>query len=622
MTETNHQESWGEFLNKIHPYLSYPEVLSMARRVAKFCSDKPLGPEQTMLVKTKIALMGNHTLSFARAPLELFLARHGIRAEWFIGEFNNYKQELLSDNSPLYAFEPQIVILSLDHHAVNFWPATGDNEKETQDVAMRQLKDWEFLWSRIKSQCGASVVHSNIVLPHEQILGHYEAKAVWGATHYLRRLNNLIAERSPSHVSICDAEHLSNRIGKRIWFNETTWYTTRQGLGFEALISLSYNLASIVGAILGKSRKCLVLDLDDTLWGGIVGDVGIEGIKLGRGDPLGEAFIDFQTYCHRLKEQGVLLAACSKNNFEEACAPFQNHPEMVLRLDDFAAFTANWKDKVSNIRQIASDLNLGTDSLVFVDDNPAERALVKKYLPEVAVPEMPDDPVLFRRTLYEHHFFEIVGLSKEDLVRTSYYLAERKRKQVATSVTDITDFLKTLEQECETGPFNEINLQRIVQLINKTNQWNLTTQRLTEGEVRTLMAEPSYFTLWVRHRDKFGDNGLISVLIARHIESNLDIEGWLMSCRVINRGIEDFVFNEVLDEARRRSVVSITGTYRPTAKNGMVAKLYRRLGFKPLTTENNGVCKWSLNLSDHIDKRVHFIRSATIKNKPQQGGNK
>ncbi|MFH1355683.1 MAG: HAD-IIIC family phosphatase [bacterium] len=610
MRESELGRSWGDLLGQIHPNLTYRELLSLSRQLKQLNSKEITEPERVAVVKTKIALVGNNTLSFACAPLEVFLAKQGIKAEWFVGEYNNYQQELLSDDSPLYAFEPQVVILALDHRAVHFMPEIGAVASSVSDAAERQVREWDYLWSKVKTRCGASVIQLNITLPHEQIFGHYEAKAAWGPTNFLRRINQLIAERAPSHVYICDTEQLSNRIGKRNWFHEPTWYTTRQAFGFEALVTLTYSLAAIVGTILGKSRKCLVLDLDNTLWGDVIGDVGVEGIKLGQGDPLGEAFIDFQTYCRRLKERGVVLAVCSKNNYETACTPFKEHPEMVLKLNDFGAFIANWEDKATNLKRIALELNLGTDSIVFVDDNPAERALVKKYLPEVAVPEMPSDPALYRRVLDEHHYFEILTLSQEDLTRTSYYLVDKKRKQQELATNDISDFLKSLEQECEVGPFDEINLQRIVQLINKTNQWNLTTQRLTEGEVRGFINNPSYHTYWVRHRDKFGDSGLISVVIAEKKGSEFDIQTWLMSCRVINRGIEDYLFNRLLEDARRLETTLIVGTYKPTKKNVLVSGLYENFGFKYQGVDDDGASKWLLPLTENVTSRSCFIREA------------
>jgi len=604
-------EDWGAFISQINSGQTYSKLISMANRLNELYSNHNHLSLAVNIVQTRIALIGNYTLSFLQTPLEVHLAQYGIRADFFTGDFNNYEQELLTTDSTMYAFEPQVVLFLMDHRAIDRRPSMNASPNEVKEMADRQLYEWELKWEKVRSICGASIIQTNIALPAERVFGHYEAKAEWSESHYYRRLNQLLAERTPNHVSICDAEHLSACFGKWAWFDEPIWYSSRQSMGFGAVATLSYNLAAIVAALLGKSRKCLVLDLDNTLWGGVVGDAGVEGLRLGRGDAIGEGFIDFQHYCRQLKERGVLLAICSKNNQEIARSAFEMHPEMVLKLEDFSAFTANWDDKVTNLRRIASQLNLGLDSFVFVDDNPAERALVRMYLPEVAVPELPEDPALFRRTLDQQRYFEVNSVSTEDLSRTNYYLAEQKRKEYASASTDMPEFLKSLEQVCSIGPFDEMNLKRIVQLINKTNQWNLTTQRLTEEQVRICMTDPSCYTLWVRHRDRFGDTGLISVLIARENDSDLNIETWLMSCRVINRGIEAFVFNEVLDEARRRGMISITGVYHPTSKNAMVSGLYKDLGFEKVKVEEGGTTLWRLKFTEDVLQRPHHITSET-----------
>jgi len=600
-------EAWSHFLSKINAKLTYPELITMARSLKGLQRDADMFPGDAAIIRTKIALLGNYNLSFLPSPLEVYLAQHHVQVDLFLGDFANYKQDLLSSDSALYAFCPHIIILLLDHHSIYLWPAMYASHAEVQDVADRQIQVWVALWEKVRGECSASIIQTNIALPCERPLGHYEARTEWSATHYLRKLNQLLAERAPSHVHILDAEHLSGILGKLSWFDEPTWYNTRQSLGFSAVPTLTRSLASMIAALLGKSRKCLVLDLDNTLWGGVVGDVGVEGLRLGKGDAVGEAFIDFQHYIRQLKERGVILAVCSKNNPEIARAPFESHPEMVLKLDDFSAFVANWDDKATNLRRIALQLNVGLDSLVFMDDNPAERALVRRYVAAITVPELPEDPALFRRVLDEGGYFEIATLSKEDLVRTSYYLAERKRQEQAAIAPDVNEFLESLEMVCTCGPFDEMNLQRIVQLINKTNQWNLTTQRLTEGEVGDRMADPSYFTLWVRNRDCFGDNGLIAVLIAREQKATLEVETWLMSCRVINRGIEDFIFNELLDEARRRGTSSVEGTYRPTRKNTIMRLFYENLGFERLVTEEDGTTRWRLHLSRDVCHRPNHI---------------
>lgn len=603
-------ESWDELSCQIDADRTYPELLQLARRLRKLRSqgNEPAGRG---LAQARIALTGNYTLAFLKSPLEVYLAGRGILAEVFAGEFDNYRQELLATDSALYALKPDVVILALDHHAVQHWPDGGAATEEVQSAADRQIHDWKALWQEAHARCGASIIQTNIALPCERVLGHYEAETAWGAANYLRRLNQLLAHAAPGHASICDAEHLSGYVGKRTWFDEPAWYTSRQGLGFAAVPALAHSLAAIVAALRGKSRKCLVLDLDNTLWGGVVGDVGVEGLRLARGDAVGEAYVDFQQYCLQLKRRGVVLAVCSKNNPEIARAPFETHPEMVLKLDDISAFVANWDDKATNLRRIAAELNLGLDSLVLVDDNPAERALVRRYVPEVAVPEMPEDPALFRQALDRQRYFEVAALSEEDRARAGYYRTEQKRQSAALSASDFDAFLASLEQRCDTGPFDEMSLGRIVQLTNKTNQWNLATRRMTEAEVRLRMADPSYYTLWVRHGDRFGDSGLIAVLIAREDQAVLHVEQWLMSCRVIKRGIEDFVFNELLDEARRRGVAAIEGTYRPTAKNTMVSDLYETLGFDHVTTGEDGATRWRLDLSKNVCHRRHFINRRT-----------
>jgi FkbH-like protein len=596
-----------ELLSGLDYEISYPELIGIARRLERILEQWDAIADRMSLVHVRVALVGNHTLSFIQGPMAVYLAGRGIRADWITGEFDNYRQELLDNESGIHKFRPQVVVLLLDHRAVNFWPDTGASHDKVRDLALQQVGEWETLWKKANTISNASVIQTNIALPCERVFGNFDARAAWSQFNYLRELNRLMVERAPTYVSICDADYLSGYLGKHIWFDEPTWYNVRQGFGFQALSVLARDLASMVAGLLGRSKKCLVLDLDDTLWGGVVGDAGVEGISLGRGNPIGEAFIDFQAYCRKLRERGVLLAVCSKNDPDVARAPFESHPEMVLKLEDISAFVANWEDKATNIRKIAAELNLGLDSFVFVDDNPAERALVRRFLPEVAVPELPDDPALFRRAIDQRNYFETWTLTMEDLARAGYYASNRKRKEDASNVADLPAFLKSLQQVCTMGAFDEINLQRTVQLINKTNQWNLTTQRLTESEVRLRLSDPSYYTLWVRHRDKFGDSGLISVLIARQIGNCLDIENWLMSCRVIKRGVEDCVFQELISSALRRGVTIIRGMYRPTAKNAMVSSWYEDLGFQYIAKDEDGTTRWELKISENIKQRHYYI---------------
>lgn len=596
-----------ELLSRLDHEIGYPEIVGIARRLERIFEQWDAIADRMSLVRIRIALVGSHTLSFIQGPMAVYLAGRGIQADWITGEFDNFRQELLDNESGIHKFKPQVVILLLDHHAVHFWPETGASYDKVRELALQQVSEWEILWKKVNAMSNASIIQTNIALPCERVFGNFDAKAAWSPFNYLRELNRLTAERAPTYVGICDADYLSGCLGKQVWFDEPMWYNAQQGFGFQALNVLTRDLASMVAGLLGRSKKCLVLDLDNTLWGGVVGDAGVEGISLGKGNPVGEAFIDFQVYCRKLRARGVLLAVCSKNDPDAARAPFESHPEMVLKLEDISAFVANWDDKATNIRKIAEDLNIGLDSFVFVDDNLAERALVRQFLPEVAVPELPDDPALFRRTIDQRNYFGTWTLTAEDLARAGYYAADHKRKMDASHVTDLPAFLKSLQQVCTMGAFDEINLQRTVQLINKTNQWNLTTQRLTENEARLCMSDSSHYTLWVRHRDKFGDSGLIAVLIARQVGNCLDIENWLMSCRVIKRGVEDCIFHELINAAKRRGVASIKGTYSPTAKNTMVSGWYEDLGFQRVAKDEDGTTRWELKISKNIKQRRYYI---------------
>jgi FkbH-like protein len=340
------------------------------------------------------------------------------------------------------------------------------------------------------------------------------------------------------------------------------------------------------------------VDLDNTLWGGVIGDDGLDGIVLGQGSALGEAFVAFQEYLHQLSRRGVILAVCSKNDEANALSPFENHPEMVLKRSHFAAFVANWADKATNLRNIAQRLNIGLDSLVFVDDNPFERNLVRTELPVVAVPELPEDPAHYARCLADAGYFESARITAEDLARTEQYRANIERESLRSSVTDLSTYLESLKMEMQATPFDEIGLGRITQLINKTNQFNLTTRRYSEQEVAAIMSEPNTITLQVRLTDKLGDNGMISVVIAKPTEQEdeLTIDTWLMSCRVLGRQVEHAVLNILADAAMRSGYRYLKGEFKPTAKNTLVKDHYEKLGFEPAGTGEAGQTSWRLSL--------------------------
>jgi FkbH-like protein len=377
------------------------------------------------------------------------------------------------------------------------------------------------------------------------------------------------------------------------------WHHAKQEIAPVAVPWAGDQVARVLAALRGLSRKALVLDLDNTLWGGVIGDDGLDGIVLGQGSATGEAFVALQRYLKRLASRGVLLAVSSKNDRATAQAVFREHPEMVLRLGDIAVFEANWEDKPSALRRIAAELNLGLDALAFLDDNPAERALARRTLPEVAVPEPPDAPELFAQTLSDAGLFEPVAVTADDLCRGAHYAANVRRAEAQESATDLESFIRDLDMTLTVGAFKPADLARITQLVNKTNQFNLTTRRYTEPEIRALAAEPDTLALAARLSDRFGDNGLIAVVIARRAQDgDLDIETWLMSCRVIGRRVEHALLAALMERARLAGYRRLIGHYFATSRNGLVKDLYPTLGFRPLPglRADPGRTHWALDL--------------------------
>jgi FkbH-like protein len=372
-------------------------------------------------------------------------------------------------------------------------------------------------------------------------------------------------------------------------------------------------VASLICALSGRSRKCLVLDLDNTLWGGVIGEEGLEGIRLGQGDPESEAFTAFQRYVKGLRDRGVLLATCSKNEDSVAREVFLKHPGMVLQLTDISCFIANWQDKATNLRAIAQQLDIGLDSLVFIDDEPAERALIRRAFPEVVVPEMPDDPAEYIQSLEKHRCFQIVSLAREDLERADYYRANSGRTAAASSSNSLEEFLASLDMVARVAPVEPATLERSAQLISRSNQFNLTTRRHSAAEVRSRMESAEWVTLTVSLADRFGENGLISLLMARGENRDLFIDTWVMSCRVLKRTVEHFLLNQLCALARDKGLLAIHGEYIPTPRNVLVRDHYREMGFAQVSAGPDGRTLWTLSLEENRSPLTTFVKREVSK---------
>jgi FkbH-like protein len=561
------------------------------------------------LLPVRIAILGGSTTTEVKSMLELFLLAQKIQPTFYESGYNRYSEDILFDNPALIEFKPDIVFIHTTWHNVSQFPELMEPEEEVQQRVRKEASRFEALWEKVHAKLGAVIIQNNFDLPHLRPLGNSEAFEPFGRLQFLARLNAEFARYAQTHPRflINDIHYLCAQSGLEAWHGHTYWYSFHMAVSPTATVALAQNVAALVMSIYGRSKKCLVLDLDNTLWGGVVGDDGVQNLVLGRDHPVGEAFLDFQRYVKDLRQRGVLLAVCSKNDLENAKEGF-SHPDSVLKLDDFSAFKANWDPKPENIREIARELNIGLDSMVFVDDNPAERLLVAEQLPDVATPEVGTDVARFPEILEAEHYFEIHKLVQDDLNRSSYYALNAQRTTSLSEFSDYGEFLASLAMTAEIAPFSPVYLDRIAQLINKTNQFNLTTRRYTSAEVEAMAQDPAFVTLYGRLADRFGDNGLVSAMIGSVSGDILEVDLWLMSCRVLNREMELAMFDALIAECQARGIRRIIGVYIPSKKNAMVASHYSKLGFTAGEDGPEGQTNWSFEVPANRPAATHAIR--------------
>lgn len=524
----------------------------------------------------KIALLGTVSLDFWAPVLRAQCYSAGIDAEIHVAPFGQHQQEILNPESRTAQFRPDVVLLMIDWRSLAFPDEAAD---PAQEIGQR-IEAARALWKVSRERWGAWVIHCNAYVHSEEPYGQLSAALPGGRGRMLRQFNLDLwqaAQEMPG-VAILDLDHAAAGAGKQDWANPALWYTARQYPAPQAIPAVTHLAVAVLRAFLGLSAKCVVVDLDGVLWGGVIGEDGLGGIKIG-GGPVGEAYAAFQRYLKSLSARGIMLAACSKNNPEDALQPFREHPEMVLREEDFAVIRANWSPKSQNIRDIAAMLNIGLDALVFVDDNPTERAHMRQEVPEVTVIEMPPDPSHYVAALHAPGLFEASALTVEDRKRGESIRANLERAAMQQEASNVDDYLTGLGMVADLAPFNDIDMSRIVQLINKTNQFNLTTRRMNESEVRRLQALEGSFTLTLRLSDRFGDSGLTGVMIAVLEDDALRVHTWLMSCRIMGRRLEEVMLASLVEHAQVTGATRLVGEYLPTAKNNVVADLYPKLGF-------------------------------------------
>ncbi len=577
--------------------------------------------EDTKRVHKKIAVLGGSTTHDIIRILELFLLNYGIEPEFYESEYNQYYQDAMFDPVELVSFSPDLIYIHTGYRNIDNSPEPGMDVSLTDDLLDAEYKRFEGMWEHLAAVYGCPLIQNNFEYPRYRVMGNYEAVDPSGMVRFINRLNERFAEYAHTHKSfyIHDINYLSASYGLDRWSDPAFWHMYKYMLSLQAIPEFAFSLSHIMKAIWGKNKKGYVLDLDNTLWGGIVGDDGPEGLQIGMETPTGQIYTEFQTYLKKHTALGILLNIDSKNDEENALAGLK-HPSGVLKPDDFIQIRANWDPKDLNFKDIAESINILPDSLVFVDDNPAERMIVEDQIPGVIAPEL-GQPEDYIRVLDKNGFFEVIGLSEDDKSRTEMYKANAKRAQAQASYADYHDYLLSLAMSAKIAAFEPLYYERISQLTNKSNQFNLTTLRCTVSDIDRYASSEDHITLYGQLSDKFGDNGIVSLIIGRidRDSSVLHIVLWLMSCRVLKRDMEYAMLDEVTLAARALGLHSIYGYYLPTAKNGMVREFYKTMGFTQtdLTPDEisagagqnapEGTTAWILDVSGNISKRNDVI---------------
>lgn len=567
--------------------------------------------KQPGLLTKKIAVLGGSTTNEVVDQLELFLLFHGIDPVFYQSEYAQYEVDALFGNHVLDAFQPDVIYIHTTWRNLRELAEIGDSEAEIEAKLQREYQRFVAIWEALEKKFSVPILQNNFERPLYRLLGNRDVWDLHGVSNFISRMNQLFykAAREDEYLLIHDIDYLASDYGLSAWHDPQYWYLYKYGMALEAIPYLAQNVANIIKAIYGRNKKMLVLDCDQTLWGGTIAEDGADHIKLGKETPSGELYTEFQKYLKKLKDIGVVLAINSKNEKENVLAGLR-HPESILHIDDFAGIEANWNPKNQNIASLAQKMSLGTESMVFVDDSPQERDLVRQSMPEVSVPDM-QAPEEYITRLDHSGNFEMVRISKEDLKKTELYQARVKASDLEKKFINYDDFLDSLQMQATVTSFQSNMLNRIAQLINKTNQFNLTTKRYTEAEISSFEKKSSYLCLAGRLKDRFADQGIVTTVIGEKKGDGLYLRLWLMSCRVLKRNLEYFMMNTVVEAAKSMGCNKLYGIYRPTKKNGMVRSFYPSLGFREYKTLDETEQVFELNVDEYVPRKTQIVVEAS-----------
>ncbi len=554
------------------------EILKSAKKWKRILQE-----EQSDFIDKKVAILGGSTTKHVRDTLELFLLREGVRCDFYESEYNRFWEEGVFENRALEQFSPDIIYVFTSYRNLDF-----------DEPLERQYERYELLWEKLQQRYHCTILQNNFELPFYRLLGNQDAVLSKGDTYYVNQMNEKLYTyaRNSKNFYIVDLHYLAAEFGLSRWYDLNTWYLYKYAFSLEAVPLVAWNVSRIIKAMCGKNKKGFVLDLDNTLWGGVIGEDGPDHIEIGEGTPVGEAYLEFQRYLKRHEELGIVLNICSKNDLNIALEGIQKE-ENLLKQDDFFQIQSNWKRKDENLKIIADKLNVSVESLVFLDDNPAEREIVNQNIPNVETPSL-DSVEHYIQFVDQNHFFEVLSLSEEDQKRADMYRENKLRKQEEDKFQDYGSYLHSLQMTARIHPFQEAEWDRIFQLIQKSNQFNLTTKRYTMSDIQEMSGNSDYLTLSGRLKDKFGDNGIVSLIVAQKEENTAHIRLWVMSCRVLGRNMELAMFDALLARCRQCGINKLKGYYFPTNKNGMVRDLFQTLGFEHETGDT-----WCYTIPDN-----------------------
>lgn len=556
------------------------------------------------LKKIKLGIISSSTTNFFLSSFSVAALRYGIKLEIYNSNYNQILQSAFDQVEDFKNIKLDYIFVYIDsknlEDYVNF-----NNQKNPNRNIKKFLDLIDTIVTNLNKKTGAEIILTNFAQDTKLIFGSFEKKFSFSKTWFINQLNFKLNQIKHNFLHILDIDILSSTIGLNNWHDDKLWLMGKIPFHLNYVPIFSEYVVRIIANKFGKSKRCLICDLDNTLWGGVIGDDGLDGINIGNGDPISEAHLELQKTILEIKNRGIVLAICSKNNEENALLPFKKHPEMLLKEKDFAIICANWNDKASNIRQISTSLSLGLESMVFLDDNPVERAQVRMELPDVSVPELPNDPSLYSKTLINAGYFETISFSKEDKKRVKSYEANSKRLKLLKTSSNIDKFLKDLQMKISFKDFDKVGRQRITQLINKSNQFNLTTKRYSENNIEKLEKNKTFFTRQIRLKDKYGDNGMICVVICEKKKNKWLIDTWLMSCRVLGRKVEVATLHNLVYNAKKNNIKEIVGKYIPTDRNKLVKNHFKDLGFK-LKSKNSNMELWSMNINAYNFKKLPF----------------